>query len=246
MTASGWAILIADDNEMNRWILAEQLHHWSQDVVSVCDGLEAWEELQQRRFDIVFLDLSMPELDGLSLMKRLRATPLYANAPIIAVTAHLLPDQRSGVMAQGFDEVLLKPITLADLERCIARAGGLYVGDVAVYADPLLEKVSFNRSLGEALLQQLLIDMPAQFANLDLALQVQDFEQAWVVAHKIHGGFCFYGFNDFKQLAQALEQALLDHDVEQIARYFEVLRHKFAGLMRERSAIFERIAAQGY
>lgn len=247
MTISPCSILIADDNEMNRWVLEEQLRLWSQDVEVACDGLEAWDKLQQRRFHIVFLDLSMPQMDGLTLMKQMRGLPSYAKVPIIAVTAHLLPEQRSAVMAQGFDDVLIKPVMFTDLKQWITRLGHpLNASDVDVYADILLKKVSFNRNLGEALLKKLLIDMPAQFQDLELALERRDLEEAKVRAHKIHGGFCFYGFDDFKELAQATEQALLDHDFKQAGQHLQVLKSQFRGLISERSAIFERLTSQGH
>jgi HPt (histidine-containing phosphotransfer) domain-containing protein len=195
----------------------------------------------------VFLDIGMPRLDGLTLMKRMRGLPIYAKLPIIAVTAHLLPEQRSSIMAEGFDDVLIKPVMLSDLQKWIARLSNPPKGsDVDVYADILLEKVSFNRNLGEVLLKKLLIDMPAQFDHLELALQRSDLEEAKATAHKIHGGFCFYGFDDFKKLALSTEQALLDNDLKQAGQHFQTLRHQFRGLMRERSTIFERLSSQGH
>lgn len=245
MNTSSLSLLIADDNEVNRWVLAEQLQFWSQDIVQAHDGLDAWNCLQQRRFDMVFLDLGMPNLDGLSLMKRLRRTSVYAKSPIIAVTAHLLSNQRADVIEQGFDEVLLKPIVLADLQPVIARFGVLQFGfDIDHYVDAMLMKVSQNRVLADALLKKLLIDMPALFETLSQALRQQDFKVAWTYAHQVHGAFCFYGFDDFKAMAQALEQAVLECDAQQTIENFQLLQRHFRKLMRSRGAIFERLTTQ--
>jgi len=240
------SILIADDNELNRWVLAEQLQPWSHDIVQVCDGVEAWDITQQRRFDLVFLDLGMPNLDGVSVMQRLRATRSYAKCPIIAVTAHLMLEQRAAIVAKGFDVVLLKPVMLSELQYWMSRfCGSGQIGDIAVYADALLQKVSHNRNLGEALFKKLLLDMPAQFESIDQALQKLDFDAAWMGAHKVDGTFCFYGFEDFRSIAQALEQALLERDVVQAGEQLQYLQRKFRGLIHRRQVLIDRLGTQG-
>ena len=116
------SILIADDNEMNRWLLAEQLSVWSNDVALACDGLEAWNLLQDRQYSMVFLDVNMPGLNGFELVKKARTESPNRLTPIIAVTAHVQTHQRYLLIEDGFNECLIKPIVLADLQHVISRA----------------------------------------------------------------------------------------------------------------------------
>lgn len=244
--SSALALLVADDDELNRLVLTEQLRRWSQDIVEVCDGLQAWQQLQQRQFDMIFLDLNMPQLDGLSLTQRLRATPAYAKTPIIAVTAHLLPEQHQNVLGHGVDEIAYKPVLADDLQRLFTRTGLIKSTDGAsCYADVLLEKASYNRALGEALLMQLLTDMPLQFARLNQALKNQDFSLARMMAHKIHGGFCFFDFEDFRDIAHCLEQATIQQNAWVALHYCQQLQQKLHILTQQRGDILGHIIARG-
>ncbi|QPK63344.1 response regulator [Methylomonas sp. LL1] len=237
------SILVADDNEMNRWLLAEQLQQWSTDVVSASDGREAWELLRNNRYSLVFLDVNMPFMNGFELVKKARAESVNHLTPIIAVTAHIQIHQRHLLVADGFNECLIKPIVLADLLRVIERWCATENGENGgYYANAILEKTEHNRSLGRVFLQKLLQDTPAQLADLQRALQMQQCQQAWTIAHKLHGTFCFYGFADFRALAEKLEQCLRETDLSMAMQQFDLLNAKFAELRHNESKLLLQLS----
>ncbi len=238
-----FSILIADDNEMNRWLLAEQLQHWSRNVSTACDGRQAWSLLQQHRYALVFLDVNMPGLNGFELVKKIRAESLNLSTPVVAVTAHVQSYQRHLLIAEGFNDCLIKPLVLADLQRVISHwCEPTATLNSQYYAAAILDKVEYNRELGQVFLQKLFREAPMLFAGLESALQNQQLQLAFENAHKLHGSFCFYGFADFRALADSLEQSLLDVDLTKAQQQFKSLATKFDALLAMQTELQAQMA----
>ena len=83
-------ILIVEDNEMNREMLSRRLERHGYKTCEACDGRQALEKARSLRPDLILLDLSLPEIDGWEVARRLKSEPLTANIPIIALTAHAM------------------------------------------------------------------------------------------------------------------------------------------------------------
>ncbi|MCP5431656.1 MAG: response regulator [Alphaproteobacteria bacterium] len=118
------AILLAEDNEVNALLATTLLKRLGHRVETARNGLEAIAALQQRAFDLVLMDVHMPEMDGLTATEAVRATE-GANArgrmPIIALTASALSEDRQRCTAAGMDDVLTKPLDVASLKAMLAR-----------------------------------------------------------------------------------------------------------------------------
>lgn len=243
MVFTALSILIADDNEMNRWLLAEQMQYWTDNISLASDGGDAWNLLQKNLYSLVFIDVNMPVMNGDELIKKVRAGSINQSVPMIAITAHVQSQRRHLLIADGFNDCLIKPIVLADLQRvvsewCMSPNGK----DGDYYADTLLEKVEHNRKLGRLFLQKLFADVPVQLSNLEQALQNQESEQACEMAHKLHGTFCFYGFGNFRELAGGLEQCLLNADIPNAMQQFKLISAKFSDLQNMKAKLENRFA----
>lgn len=242
MNLTELSILVADDNEMNRWLLAEQLSYWSEDITIAGDGREAWQFLKQRKYALVFLDVNMPGFTGVELMLKAREDSINQLSIIIAVTAHVQSYQQHVLIADGFDDCLIKPVVLADLQRIIAQSrqpntdlGSYY------YASAILDKVESNRQLGRQFLKKLFEEVPTQLAALELSLTEKSVADALNIAHKLHGSFCFYGFADFRALAGQLEQTLIDEDTANACQQLQVLSAKFEQLLAMQSEVLQHL-----
>jgi CheY-like chemotaxis protein len=227
------SIFIADDNEMNRWLLAEQLECWSSNITVASDGREAWRYLRDKHYALVFLDVNMPGFTGHELVKKVRVDSVNSSSRIIAITAHLQSQQRHVLMADGFDECLIKPIMLADLQKIVAEWSTLD-GSIhsEYYLQVLMDRVGNNSALGQAFFEKLMMELPRQIKALQQALQNDALQNAWHVAHKLHGSFGFYGFADFREIAESLENALLAGDSTTASHHFQQLLDKFYGLQK--------------
>lgn len=243
MVSTTLSILIADDNEMNRWLLAEQMQHWTDNISLASDGGEAWNLLQKNLYSLALIDVNMPVINGYELIKKTRAESVNQSTPMIAVTAHIQNQHRHLLIAEGFNDCLIKPIVLADLQRVVSEWCMPFAEKHAdYYADVLLEKVEHNLKLGQIFLQKLFAETPPQLASLEQALHNHQSRQACEIAHKLHGTFCFYGFADFRSLANRLEQFLLEADIASAMQQFERLKSKFSELQAMQSSLANRLS----
>ncbi|MEO1656131.1 MAG: ATP-binding protein [Pseudomonadota bacterium] len=109
----GLKVLAIDDNPVNLAVLRSMLNRLGATSVVAHSGAEGLELYAADQFDLVLLDISMPEMDGVEVLQRLKAD--YAEgglAPVIAVSAHAMPDEIDGYLAQGFAAYVTKPVRL--------------------------------------------------------------------------------------------------------------------------------------
>ncbi len=119
-------ILLAEDDQISRYLATELLKRRGHTVTAVENGRQAIEALTGERFDLVLMDARMPEMDGLEATRLIRASPppgVDPTVPIVALTAYALKDDRERFLELGMDDHLAKPIDMAELDRVLARMG---------------------------------------------------------------------------------------------------------------------------
>jgi len=105
-------ILIVEDNEDNQDLMRFLLERAGYEVTTVENGLLGIETARRDLPDIILMDLSLPELDGWSAAREIKADPVLAKIPLIAVTAHTLAGDRRKALEAGFDTYISKPINI--------------------------------------------------------------------------------------------------------------------------------------
>jgi CheY-like chemotaxis protein len=125
---AGQKLLLVEDNEDNRIIYSTVLRHLGYTVVEALDGLQAIALARSELPDLILMDISIPEVDGWEATRILRADPTTRHIPIIALTAHALPDDRERATAMGFTSYLAKPVepraVVAEVRRWIGGDAG--------------------------------------------------------------------------------------------------------------------------
>jgi CheY-like chemotaxis protein len=116
---SGLRILVAEDNEVNQIVITAVLEQLGHACDLARDGLEAVHKVADHTYDIVLMDIQMPNLDGISAARRIRK--LDARIPIIALTANAMVEDRDAYLAAGMDDHVAKPVEAKELSRAIAR-----------------------------------------------------------------------------------------------------------------------------
>jgi two-component system sensor histidine kinase/response regulator len=116
-------ILIAEDNEINQLVLSSHLQRHGHLVVVTNDGREAVAAFRQSSFDVVLMDIQMPEMDGFEAVARIRSIEVErgTHTPIIAVTAHAMRGYREKCIAAGMDDHVSKPFKIQDLLNAVYR-----------------------------------------------------------------------------------------------------------------------------
>ena len=115
-------ILLVEDNELNRDMLSRRLQRKGYEVEMAVDGAQGVAMALAGGYDIILMDMSLPELDGWEASRRVREAPQTKHVPIIALTAHAMAGDREKAMAAGCDDYDTKPV---ELERLLGKIEAL-------------------------------------------------------------------------------------------------------------------------
>ena len=120
------SVLHVDDDPVNLRVVEEILTAFGHRAVKALSGAEALEQLSNQAFDVVLMDIHMPEMSGIEVMKRIRERPgADRNTPVIALTADILSREPSEYLALGFSGFVPKPVMVQGLIAAVARAAGV-------------------------------------------------------------------------------------------------------------------------
>ncbi len=230
--ATGIRILLVEDNEVNQQVATELLESAGAIVRIANHGGEAVKILTGREgpppFDVVFMDLQMPEMDGFTATKLIRAQPLIQNLPIIAMTAHALVEERQRCMEAGMNDHVSKPIHPDALFATLMRwarprsgqtskpeSGSAEVIDEVILAKLRgvdvaggLKRVAGNTRLYRNLLAQFGAKHCDAGSQISAAIDSGDWEQAERIAHTVKGVAGNIGIGDVFTAADKLEKAI--------------------------------------
>lgn len=119
---TGRRVLVAEDNEVNQKIVVRLLERLGCDAARVSNGREALDAVRREPWDLVLMDVQMPEMDGISTTNAIRSLNTEAGrVPIAAMTANAMTGDREACLSAGMDDYISKPVRLDDLERMITR-----------------------------------------------------------------------------------------------------------------------------
>ncbi|AFG36360.1 ATP-binding protein [Spirochaeta africana] len=194
---AGKLALVVDDNEVNLLILAELLRAEGLEVITASAGESALKLLHQRMVDVVFLDCSMPGMDGFTLARIIREEIAAVDQlPVVAVTAFTEAQYTAAAHAAGMDMVLYKPIRRADLRRVLQQFGSLV-------AEPDLSRAEWMQPVIRERLDRLLKeDVP----NMEQAVAGDNPEELQRIAHSLYGFLAQIDAVWAASLARQLEQ----------------------------------------
>ncbi|WP_119152895.1 response regulator [Caldimonas tepidiphila] len=109
--------LVVDDNALNSRLVAVLLQRLGWESETVGEGEQALQRLRRQAFDMVLLDLRMPCVNGEEVCRRIREELELRELPVIAYTAHSMPEERARILAAGFSGQLIKPISFGDVRE---------------------------------------------------------------------------------------------------------------------------------
>jgi len=117
----GKRLLLAEDHDINQIVARETLEHADFTVEIAENGREAIEMALAKRYDLIFMDIQMPEMDGLAAAAELRRHPHLRDIPIVAMTAHAMSGDREKSLAVGMNDHITKPIDPEKVFAVIAK-----------------------------------------------------------------------------------------------------------------------------
>jgi two-component system sensor histidine kinase BarA len=193
------SVLIVDDNRINLMLAAELTRNWGHQPFEARNAQEALDLFDSREFDLILLDIQMPEIDGVELMLTMRQRKPDLATPIVATTANLLEAERQRLLDAGFDDFCAKPLRESRLRALIERRQPpAYSDDVllptpsegkplSIDLDLTLKLSSQNRMLSNELFTLLQEEIPQYIAQIEQALESGRNEPLHQAIHKIQG-----------------------------------------------------------
>jgi PAS domain S-box-containing protein len=230
-TAQRLCVLLVDDNATNRLVGSQLLAAAGHEVALAAGGHEAAEAAAKRSFDVILMDISMPEVDGLEATRIIRAqSQLNQDTPIIALTAHAVAGDRERFLAAGMNDYLSKPFRLADLEARLSgvqrrvRDGSDVAGDAkaATPDEPLLDQGELDllaeqtsAEIVPVVVEEFLKEMHVRVTEHSHALRDRNRYGLQSVCHAIAGASSSVGARRLGSLAKSIEMKCIAGEDEE-------------------------------
>ena len=196
-------ILLAEDNEINRKVALLMLQQMGYMADIATNGVEAVRMVCSGNYDVVLMDMQMPDMDGLEATRRIRLECPAPQPVIIAITANAMAGDREKCLAAQMNDYLSKPIEPKDLERVLTRHR-----DSAGSID--LSRLAFLRGIQADTVNSLVLtylsDARLRFAEIRAAINLQDGIGLATSAHKLKGSSANLGVRRIADWSSALEQ----------------------------------------
>ncbi|MGK0393822.1 MAG: two-component system sensor histidine kinase BarA [Alcanivorax borkumensis] len=216
------SVLLVDDHPGNLKLARVFLEELGVTVTACDSGQSALDTFQKHPFDLVFMDIQMPGMDGKETSKRMRAAePDGTHTPIVALTAHALDSERRELLDRGLDDYLSKPITEEQLRHTLQKwvldcpNGGLPDApdnndDSDQVFDPELarRRAGGRDQLADEMLEMLLDSLETDRPAISAAFDRNDNSDLLERVHKLHGATRYCGAARLEQAARRLEEAL--------------------------------------
>jgi len=260
--ARPFSLLVADDNVTNQQVAVGLLNRLGLRAEVAANGVETLRALETIPYDLVLMDVQMPEMDGLQATRTIRAATsnvLNHQVPIVAMTAHAQPSDRLACLQAGMDDCLVKPVALpaliAVLEKWLKREDQDLPTSESASSAPadapaapqvfnrmaFMERMLQDESFARKMLGTFLQDLPDQIEQLLAHVAAGALSSAGSQAHKIKGAAANMGAEALAALMSDLEPACLADDRAAIARLMAEVDQQVVRL----TAVLERELAGG-
>ncbi|HEY2311103.1 MAG TPA: GAF domain-containing protein, partial [Gaiellaceae bacterium] len=244
---SALRILLAEDNAMNQKVALRLLERLGYRADVAGNGREALEALERQPYDVVLMDVQMPELDGLDATRQIcERWPDGRRPHIIAMTANALPEDREACFAAGMSDYVAKPIRAEELVAALKRAKPLANGDshsetvedVSLDDGALknLRDLGGDEFLGEVI-DAFLADAPEMIATLRSSLDGRNAEELRRAAHTLKSNGATLGAEEFAELCRTLEQRAKAGELDGAAELVNRIEQEYRPLEEALSAL---------
>jgi signal transduction histidine kinase/HPt (histidine-containing phosphotransfer) domain-containing protein/DNA-binding response OmpR family regulator/HAMP domain-containing protein len=249
-------ILVADDVSVNQRMMLLMLEKLGYEAQAAGNGLEVLQMMEQTTYDVILMDVNMPEMDGLQATHRIHEIYAEGRPRIVALTANVTQPEREMCLAAGMDDFLAKPIVTEHLREALIRAGewkrGARPTDVSLLDEALstparegfdlpdqpldpngLQNIRQVAEFGGPEALQSLLDLfadeiPAIIGAIESAHTAADPEAIRAAGHKLRGSAANFGAHRLAALGQQLETRAKEGRAEDLGDLVEPLRREHA------------------
>ena len=213
-------ILLAEDNAVNQQVATAMLLKRGHHVDVASNGREAVDAVAREPYDVILMDIQMPEMDGFEATEQIRGLPQGRSLPIIALTAHALSGERERCLARGMSGYLAKPFKAHDLFAAV-EGRGAQPADTAATRSPAVDLAAFRRTMEEAgaadavdgILETFVATLPQRLEALVAAAGGTEAEPLHRAAHAFKSAAGTIGAGHLAALLEEMERAAQGGDL---------------------------------
>jgi signal transduction histidine kinase/DNA-binding response OmpR family regulator len=258
----GLRVLLVEDNLVNQHYASILLRRQGCLITTAANGREALDKLAAEPFDLVLMDVQMPEMDGVKATRIIRNDPAYAgmrHVPIMAMTAHAMQGDRERFLESGMDEYVSKPIDQEELFKAMRavlaqrrdaaaepahpvqshEAGNTPEDDAVLDVRKTLDRLQGDSEFLGVLYKTFLEDAPNKLASLQQAITDQDYTKMVRESHAFQGAAGTVGAARLREVAGALESASRQRQDEPARQHFLELKDMVARICERMRAYIE-------
>ncbi|MDT8404223.1 ATP-binding protein [Sulfuriflexus sp.] len=204
------SILVAEDNELNQRYIMDLLSGYPVTTVCVNTGAKAVAACQNIHFDLILMDLHMPELDGVDATRQIRAIPDAAGqTPVIAVTADVFANDNNRLIKAGFTDCIFKPLEEDKLDELIH----IHItSQVAATSKKMRNSKTIVSNLPEDMVERLFASLYETYTDLAHVFSAGDITEARELTHKVLGLVCYFNVTDLTDDMRLMQQAIKEAD----------------------------------
>jgi len=243
-------LLVVEDSPVNQKLMRVVLSKMGYNADVAANGLEALEALRLKRYDLVFMDLQMPEMDGIEATRRIVAEwPAGRRPAIVAMTANALHGDREKCLEAGMDDYIAKPVPPEAIQGIVQRYGALRPAPEATAGEPVLDRRAIedlrlidepgSPSLMQSLVRDYLAQAPESIAQIKAAARARDAKALATRAHKFSGTSLTFGARHLAGVCQRLEVLAKAGNLERLEELLAALDRRHA----EASAELHRLVS---
>ena len=235
-------ILLVEDNPVNQKLALLLLARIGYRADFVSNGVEALRSVRRQRYDVIFMDMHMPEMDGLAATRQIRGIDCEGERPwIVALTANAMQEDRKLCLAAGMDDFVSKPIQAKDLRRALLSVPDRKQAPVAepvpesenlAIPEYLTEMLSEDADAATELIQMFLDDTTASLEKLDEALAAGVPDRVSRLLHSLKGSCGQMGAVKIARIFEELERSAGAGELDPTRLRLAEIREKFAGIAR--------------
>ena len=247
-------ILLVEDNNVNQMVATRMLQRIGYNADLASNGLEAVEAIGNIGYDLVFMDISMPEMDGLTACSIVRANNNLPKQPIIiAMTANAMHGDRENYLKVGMDDYISKPVNLEELKKIIEKWGEKISyqkqNDFVVKDDSQIQlnfidekKISFLQDLKSAadleffkeMLDIYIKEIPKNIDFIRNSIFQNNADHLRFYVHKLKGSSLTLGIDCVLESFKILEEMALDNNItEESLKIFKKVSEQFESILEE-------------
>jgi CheY-like chemotaxis protein/HPt (histidine-containing phosphotransfer) domain-containing protein len=241
---------VVEDSDINRKLAIGMLRKFGYSPDVAQDGSEAVEMVRQQRYDLVFMDLQMPVMDGLEATRHILAMlPANRRPRIVAMTANALPTDRQRCLDAGMDDYIAKPILPASVQQLIERWSPQRAPTPGDVPDSLVDEAILKElaaldepespSIVRGLLSDYINETPAALSAIKQHLHTGDMTELGRRAHKLAGTSASLGAKGVAEVCYRIEHSVGRGETSVLPGLVEELEMRFT---RTRASLQQRIA----